>query len=54
MRLTTSEEQIMIEQLAEHGVEPRDLTPTLMQNSRVKTQWLRFFINSRFGIFSAT
>ncbi|KAI9876568.1 MAG: Transmembrane and coiled-coil domain-containing protein 4 [Pleopsidium flavum] len=29
-------EQIMIEQLAEHGVEPRDLTPTLMQNSRVK------------------
>jgi len=36
MRLTTSEEQIMIEQLAEHGVEPRDLTPTLMQNSRVK------------------
>lgn len=29
-------EQIMIEQLAEHGVEPTDLTPTLMQNSRVK------------------
>lgn len=26
----------MIEQLAEHGVEPADLTPTLMQNSRVK------------------
>lgn len=26
----------MIEQLAEHGVEPKDLTPTLMQNSRVK------------------
>jgi hypothetical protein len=26
----------MIEQLAEHGVEPGDLTPTLMQNSRVK------------------
>jgi hypothetical protein len=29
-------EQIMIEQLAEHGVQPSDLTPTLMQNSRVK------------------
>lgn len=29
-------EQIMIEQLADHGVEPGDLTPTLMQNSRVK------------------
>ena len=26
----------MIEQLAEHGVEPSDLTPALMQNSRVK------------------
>lgn len=26
----------MIEQLAEHGVQPRDLTPALMQNSRVK------------------
>ncbi|OCK81021.1 DUF726-domain-containing protein [Lepidopterella palustris CBS 459.81] len=31
-----SAEQIMIEQLAEHGVEPGDLTPALMQNSRVK------------------
>lgn len=29
-------EQIMIEQLAEHGVEPADLTPALMQNARVK------------------
>lgn len=29
-------EQIMIEQLAQHGVEPNDLTPTLMQNARVK------------------
>lgn len=29
-------EQIMIEQLAQHGVEPADLTPTLMQNARVK------------------
>ncbi|KAI8963275.1 DUF726-domain-containing protein [Daldinia sp. FL1419] len=29
-------EQVMIEQLAEHGVMPNDLTPALMQNSRVK------------------
>ncbi|KAG9621611.1 DUF726-domain-containing protein, partial [Aureobasidium melanogenum] len=29
-------EQIMIEQLAEHGVEPADLTAPLMQNARVK------------------
>ncbi|KAI1136885.1 DUF726-domain-containing protein [Hypoxylon sp. FL0543] len=29
-------EQVMIEQLAEHGVMPKDLTPALMQNSRVK------------------
>ncbi|KAH8815347.1 hypothetical protein F5884DRAFT_664688, partial [Xylogone sp. PMI_703] len=29
-------EQVMIEQLAEHGVVPHDLTPTLMQNARVK------------------
>lgn len=28
-------EQVMIEQLAEHGVQPEDLTPTLMQNARV-------------------
>ncbi|KAL9088771.1 MAG: hypothetical protein Q9165_006080 [Trypethelium subeluteriae] len=28
-------EQIMIEQLASHGVEPGDLTPVLMQNARV-------------------
>ncbi|GAB7341331.1 hypothetical protein MBLNU457_7597t1 [Dothideomycetes sp. NU457] len=31
-----SPEQIMIEQLAEHGVEAGDLTPALMQNARVK------------------
>ncbi|KAK8203669.1 hypothetical protein HDK77DRAFT_486097 [Phyllosticta capitalensis] len=31
-----SSEQIMIEQLAEHGVQPQDLTPALMQNARVK------------------
>jgi hypothetical protein len=29
-------EQVMIEQLAEHGVEPADLTGPLMQNARVK------------------
>jgi hypothetical protein len=29
-------EQIMIEQLVEHGVQPSDMTPTLMQNARVK------------------
>lgn len=28
-------EQVMIEQLAEHGVVPRDLTPALLANSRV-------------------
>lgn len=35
MEISTAE-QIMIEQLSEHGVEPRDLTPTLMANARVK------------------
>ncbi|KAK5713647.1 hypothetical protein LTR15_011347 [Elasticomyces elasticus] len=29
-------EQVMVEQLAEHGVRPDDLTPALMQNARVK------------------
>ncbi|KAJ9134009.1 DUF726 domain protein [Pleurostoma richardsiae] len=29
-------EQVMIEQLSEHGVMPGDLTPLLMQNARVK------------------
>lgn len=32
----SSDEQIMIEQLAAHGVRPDDLTPVLMQNARVK------------------
>ncbi|KAK5628269.1 hypothetical protein RRF57_003984 [Xylaria bambusicola] len=32
----SSPEQIMIEQLSDHGVQPADLTPTLMQNARVK------------------
>ena len=31
-----SPEQLMVEQLAEHGVLPKDLVPPLMQNSRVK------------------
>ncbi|KFY34500.1 hypothetical protein V494_06735 [Pseudogymnoascus sp. VKM F-4513 (FW-928)] len=35
MEISTPE-QIMIEQLSEHGVEPRDLTPTLMANARVR------------------
>ena len=35
MEISTAE-QIMIEQLSEHGVVPSDLTPTLMQNARVK------------------
>jgi hypothetical protein len=32
----SAQEQVMIEQLAEHGVVPQDLTPTLMANARVK------------------
>ncbi|KAK9366620.1 hypothetical protein V1509DRAFT_629077 [Lipomyces kononenkoae] len=32
----TLEEQLMIEQLSSHGVETKDLTPTLMQNARVR------------------
>jgi hypothetical protein len=35
MEISTAE-QIMIEQLSEHGVVPSDLTSTLMQNARVK------------------
>jgi hypothetical protein len=31
-----SAEQLMIEQLATHGVQPQDLVPPLMQNARVK------------------
>jgi hypothetical protein len=31
-----SAEQVMIEQLAEHGVQPGDLVPPLMKNARVK------------------
>jgi uncharacterized protein YutE (UPF0331/DUF86 family) len=32
----TASEQVMIEQLSEHGVIPADLTPALMKNARVK------------------
>ncbi|KAH6648371.1 hypothetical protein BKA67DRAFT_521908 [Truncatella angustata] len=32
----SADEQVMIEQLAAHGVRPGDLTPVLMQNARVK------------------
>ncbi|KAK9477265.1 hypothetical protein V1514DRAFT_283492 [Lipomyces japonicus] len=32
----SQEEQLMIEQLSSHGVEAMDLTPTLMQNARVR------------------
>jgi hypothetical protein len=35
MDITTSE-QVMIEQLSDHGVVPADLTPALMQNARVR------------------
>ena len=31
-----SQEQIMVEQLAQHGVLPADVTPVLMQNARVR------------------
>ena len=31
-----SAEQVMIEQLSEHGLQPQDLTPSLMENARVK------------------
>lgn len=32
----STQEQVMVEQLAEHGLKPADLTPALMQNARVK------------------
>src|SRR6266536_3608592 len=35
-RLTFTTEQLMIEQLAEHGVQPSDLVHPLMRNARVK------------------
>lgn len=42
----------MIEQLAEHGVEPGDLTPTLMQNSRVKNPMAEEFSSARASVAS--
>ncbi|KAK9246936.1 hypothetical protein V1506DRAFT_533648 [Lipomyces tetrasporus] len=42
----TPEEQLMIEQLSSHGVETMDLTPTLMQNARVRNPMARHDFNS--------
>jgi hypothetical protein len=36
----STQEQVMIEQLAEHGLQSADLTPQLMQNARVKNPGL--------------
>ena len=47
-----SSEQVMIEQLAEHGVQPADLTPALMQNSRVKNPMAEESSNNRQSISS--
>ena len=47
-----SSEQVMIEQLAEHGVQPADLTPALMQNSRVKNPMAEESSNNRPSISS--
>ncbi len=44
-------EQVMIEQLAEHGVQPRDVTPALMKNSHVKNPMAE---TSSIGIQSPT
>ncbi|KAL7271657.1 hypothetical protein RUND412_005561 [Rhizina undulata] len=38
----TADEQIMIEQLAEHGVISSDLTPTLLKNSRVNNPMAQY------------
>ncbi|KAK9237371.1 hypothetical protein V1525DRAFT_360863 [Lipomyces kononenkoae] len=42
----TPEEQLMIEQLSSHGVETKDLTPTLMQNARVRNPMANDDLNS--------
>ncbi|KAK9430739.1 hypothetical protein V1505DRAFT_92300 [Lipomyces doorenjongii] len=42
----TPEEQLMIEQLSSHGVETMDLTPTLMQNARVRNPMAHNDFNS--------
>ena len=41
-----SREQIMVEQLAEHGVLPSDLTPALMRNARVKNPKMESAVSS--------
>ncbi|KAK2825716.1 hypothetical protein FQN49_007434 [Arthroderma sp. PD_2] len=41
-----SDEQVMIEQLAEHGVRPEDLVPPLMRNARVKNPLARESVSS--------
>ncbi|KAF2203768.1 DUF726-domain-containing protein [Delitschia confertaspora ATCC 74209] len=45
-------EQIMIEQLGEHGVVPTDLTPALMQNARVKNPVAEETTSSRDSVSS--
>ncbi|KAF2271977.1 DUF726-domain-containing protein [Westerdykella ornata] len=45
-------EQIMIEQLKEHGVVPSDLTPALMQNARVKNPVVEETTSSRASLSS--
>jgi hypothetical protein len=45
-------EQVMIEQLKEHGVVPPDLTPALMQNARVKNPAMEENGSSRASISS--
>lgn len=46
-------EQLMIEQLAEHGVTPADLSPTLMKNARVKNPMADDAASTRFSISSS-
>lgn len=42
-------EQVMIEQLSSHGVEPADMTPTLMQNARVRNPMAEYRPSSTFS-----
>ncbi|KAF8424552.1 hypothetical protein EV426DRAFT_712363 [Tirmania nivea] len=48
----STDEQIMIEQLAEHGVLPSDLTPALMKNSRVSNPLNEQSNNPRASVMS--
>ncbi|KAF2099526.1 DUF726-domain-containing protein, partial [Rhizodiscina lignyota] len=45
-------EQVMIEQLADHGVQPADLCPALMKNARVKNPVLEETASERVSISS--